>query len=119
MALQVGSFCYASLVEAGRATCSQFNPLTTINGNEIKTVTCAGSDLATGDLQLSVVVLDMLTNSSSTQTYSHALSYPPCIQQDYIDAAEVVIGAVLVIYVFWICGWKLLSFLGWTRGENA
>lgn len=118
MALQVGALCYASAIEAGRAACSQFNSVTTISGNEIKTVTCSSADPMTGALQLSIATTNTNTQNTTTQIVAQPLNYPPCIVQDYIDAIGVIISGLLVVFIVWHGGWRMLSFLGWTRGAQ-
>lgn len=116
MAFQVGVSCYATAADAGRAACSQFQPLTTISGNTVKTVSCSSADVITGDLNLSVISTDIPTNITTAQGITHSLSFPPCIQQDYLDAIEVVSASLLSVLVIWWCGMKLVNFLGWSRG---
>lgn len=118
MSLQVGALCYATAIEAGRAACSQFSSVTTINGDIIKTVTCSASDALTGDLQLSIASTDLISQITTTQIVAQPLNYPPCIAQDYIDAIELLIGALLVVFIVWHGGFRMLSFLGWTRGSQ-
>ena len=119
MSLQVGNTCYLSPVDAGAAACSQFSPISTINSVSVKQVTCSSADATTGALNLFVTSTDLTTNVTTSQTVQQVLSFPPCIQTDYFDAFEVVFGAVLGLYVIWLCSWKLLSYLGWSRGENV
>ncbi|MDP2144405.1 MAG: hypothetical protein Q8J80_09795 [Gallionella sp.] len=118
MALQVGAFCYASPVEAGRAACSQFQPSTVIYANEVKTVTCSGSDALTGDLLLQVVTTDTATQISTVQNITQSLTFPPCVQEDYIAYFGVIFGGLMAVYVIWLCGRWMLSFLDFNRGAN-
>jgi hypothetical protein len=119
MSLQVGSFCYASPGDAGRAACSQFQSSTTISGDSLKTVTCSGADETTGALLLDVVTTSASSGTSTTTQISQSISFPECVNQDYVEFLGVVFAGVLSVYILWLCGWRLLSFIGWTRGDNV
>lgn len=119
MSLQVGMSCYSTAAQAGRAACSQYQPLSTINGNILKTVSCSSADTSTGALHLDIVTTDTSTSSVSSVQVSQQITFSDCVNQDYIDAAAIIFPALLAVYVVWICGWKMLSFVGWSRGENA
>ena len=119
MSLQVGAFCYATPADAGRAACSQWQPVVNVSGNIIKSVTCYDINAVNGALFLRVATTDTSIPSTTFQNVSHLLSYPACVEQDYLVAAEIVIAGLLALYVTWLCGWKILSYLGWTRGENV
>jgi hypothetical protein len=118
MSLQVGTLCYSSAVEAGRAACSQFSPVSMLSGSTMKTASCASSDAITGALLVNVVTTDLSTNASSVVQISQTVSFPACVQQDYIDAAEIIIGALLGLWCVWFTGKKIIETLGFTRGEN-
>lgn len=119
MSLQVGAFCYATPVDAGRAACAQFSPITSVDGSgNVITLSCASSDATTGALNLQKIV----TAPGGAQTVSTVVelpSYPDCVQGDYIAAVEVVIPGLLVCWVLWFTGRSIMRFLGWSRGENA
>jgi len=119
MPFQVGMACYSTAVDAGRAACSAFENISTINGNIVKTVSCTSSDFATGALNLSIASTDIVTNITTTESISQLITFPPCVEGDYVEAAGIIFAGLLSIWCIWICGWKLLSFLGWSRGENA
>lgn len=117
MSLQVGASCYATAADAGRAACSQFSPVATLSGTTLKTVSCSASHATTGALLLDVVETDTVTQATTTTQVSQLVTFPPCVQQDYLDAAEVIISGLLAVWVIWYSGHKLISFLGWTRGS--
>ena len=117
MSLQVGSSCYASAVDAGRAACSQFQTIATINGNILKTVSCSSSDISTGALVLDVVTTDTTTAVTSTVQVNQLVTFPPCVEGDYIVAAEIIAGALLALWVIGYSGHKLIQFLSTNRGD--
>lgn len=119
MSMQVGASCYASSVDAGRAACASFDPVTTITASSVRTVTCASSDGVTGALNLSVSDTDIATNTTTITAISQLPAFPDCVQSDYVDAIGIIFAGLLSIWCIWICAWKLLSFLGWSRGENV
>jgi hypothetical protein len=119
VSLQVGAFCYANAVEAGRAACSQFQPVTSLSGTLFKTITCTGSDATTGSLSLDLKTFDTAALTMTEQTFSQSLNYSDCVNQDYVDAAEVIFPALVAVWVVWICGRKMMDVLGWSRGDHV
>ena len=119
MSLQVGTSCYATAVDAGRAACSQFEPVSTISGSIVKTVSCSSSDPSTGALILDINSIDSSTNAASSVQVTQNISFPPCVQQDYIDAAEVIAGSLLAFWVVGYAGYKIMALLDWSRGESV
>lgn len=116
MSLQVGAFCYATPADAGRAACSQFQNVSSVSGGTVQTVSCSGSD-SFGNLFLSVSSVSV-SGASSVQVVSQQVSFPPCVQQDYVDALEVVAGSILAVWVLIYTGHKILGLLGWSRGDG-
>lgn len=119
MSLQVGASCYATAVDAGRAACSQFQPLTSFNTTHVKSVTCTSSNPTTGTLNLNIVTTEISSGASSSVAVIQTLTYPPCVQSDYMEAAGIIFAALMAAYIVWFCGVKILSYLGWSRGDHA
>lgn len=116
MSYQVGSFCYASVVDAAGAACSRFVPVTSQNGNTVSTTSCTGVD-ASGNLLLSQVSTDITTNVSTTMNFSQMLSFPPCSQGDVLTAFETIASPFLLLIITIITGKKILAWVGWNRGD--
>jgi hypothetical protein len=119
VSLQVGSSCYASPADAGRAACSQFSPMLHVGDTTARTITCTSADASTGALNLKIVSTDLASSAVSVTTTQQLQDYPPCVQQDYIDSLEVVAGAFLGLWALYYFGRKVMQLLSWTRGENV
>jgi len=119
MAYQFGSACYASMADVGRADCAAFQPVTSVAGNIVKSVSCYGSNFTTGSLHLSVTTTDLNTSTSTFQNISHLRSYPACVQTDYLIAAEIIAGGLLALWCVWYGGMKLIDLLNWSRGDQT
>ena len=117
MSLQVGSFCYATDLDAGRAACSSFVPVTTIDSNGIRTASCSGID-ENGALQISVMTTDNF-NVSTSVVLSQQIAFPPCVQDDYLLAGEQIAGAFLAAACVIYGMWKIKSYLTWNRGDHV
>ena len=104
--VQVGSFCYASPVDAGPAACASFQPVTSSVSDTVTTLSCSGADTS-GNLviQRSVVVG---SGAPTITTFTQALAYPPCVQSDYFAAGEAIFGSVLTA---WCLIWGLRKIL--------
>lgn len=117
MSLQVGLSCYADAVNAGEAACASFVPVSSIDASGVRTVSCSGTDPLTGALQLNVAY----TPDGGTTIYttiSQLQSFPPCIQDDYLLAAEQVFGVLLAAWAIIYGAWKLKGFMHWNRGDR-
>jgi hypothetical protein len=121
MSYQVGAACYGTLVDAGIAACAQYSPVSTLvqDGAVIRTVSCSGADPSTGALNLTITSTPVDGSLGTSATVQQAITYSECQQFAYIEAAEVVFGAVLGLWVIWYGGYKVLSLLHWGRGDNA
>lgn len=117
MSFQVGASCFATAADAGRAACSQFPPVASISGDTVKTVSCSGSDGTSGALVLDIV--STASGVTTTSTISQPVTFGPCVQSDYVDAAEVVAGAALAVWAVWYGGKKVLQMLNWSRGSEV
>jgi hypothetical protein len=117
MSLQVGSFCYADAIEAGRAACSQFQPVSHLSDTVASTIYCSSSDATTGALNLSIVSTNILSGVVTTQTTQQRMDFMPCVLSDYVDFIGVIFGGIMTVWVVWYFGKKLLALLNWGRGE--
>ena len=117
MSLQVGSFCYADIVQAGRAACSQFPVVSHISDTVASTLSCASSDATTGALNLSIVSTNLSSGVVTTITTQQRMDFMPCVLSDYVDFFGVIFGGIMTVWVVWYFGKKLLALLNWGRGE--
>jgi hypothetical protein len=119
MAYQVGLACYATFADAGAAACSSFVPISSITATDYKYVDCGGSDPVSGALYLAVRTTNISTGTITFNTIVQPIDFQPCMWSDFVAAIEICFGAALGVWAIWHGGKKLLSFLGWSRGENA
>lgn len=97
MSYQVGAACYATVVDAGGAACTAYAPVSTLvsDGAILRTASCSSVDSTTGALNLQITSTPVDGTASTTAIVSQTISYPACIQADYILAGEIVAGALL------------------------
>lgn len=121
MSYQVGAACYATVVDAGAAACAQYAPVSTLvqDGAVIRTVSCTSVDPVTGALNLSIASTSVDGALNSTTTVQQQITFPNCQQFAYMDAAKVVFGALLGLWVVVYCGKKLIEVINWGRGEST
>jgi regulator of PEP synthase PpsR (kinase-PPPase family) len=119
MSLQVGSFCYADAVAAGRAACSQFQPVSHISDTVASTLSCSSADATTGALNLSIVSTNLSTMVVTTSTTQQLQDYMSCVLGDYMDFFGTIFAALMLLYLTWFFGQKILRTLNWGRGENV
>lgn len=115
MALQVGGSCYATQADAAAAACSQFNVAPFQDATTIQTSTCTGTSF--GYLLLVNKKVDKVTNITTTTSNTLYPSFPPCIEQDYLVAAEIIFGGLLGLWAVSYAGMKVVNFLNFTRGS--
>lgn len=118
MSHQVGSFCYASLADAGMAACSNFAPVTTIVAGAVSTVSCE-SATPTGALNLKLVSTPIDGTASTTKTITQPLAYLDCQHQQYWDAGLIIFGYTLALVATCWPLWKFANYLGWGRGSES
>jgi hypothetical protein len=117
MSFQVGSSCYATQADAGAAACSQFVPVYSQDATNFYSTTCASAS-ATGALNLQNVTTKISNGAITTKLIAVMQSYPACIETDYLVAGETIAGALFGLWAIAYAGYKILSFLGWSRGQN-
>jgi hypothetical protein len=118
MSVQVGAYCFATSVDAAPHACAAFVPVTQVNGSSVSTVGCSSAN-PDGSLAMYRVNADSGTGAQTTVAFTMALDYPPCVQSDYVDAAEALAGPVLACLVACWGLWKLTSYLGWGRADGS
>lgn len=118
MSFQVGAFCYATSVDAGRAACSQFQNVSSLSPTQVQTVSCSGVDPASGSLLLNISSVDVGTGASSVQVVAQQISFPPCVQQDYLDALEYCAGGVLTLWGLYIGYMHIVRLIESHRGSE-
>lgn len=111
MSFQVGAFCYPSPGDAGRAACTNFELQTSIDGTNIRTVSCSGADPTTGALQLDVATTDISTNVVSSVQIYQPITFSECMQQDVINAVGILIGAALGVWAVMYGLYKVYQML--------
>ena len=117
MSLQVGSFCFASQLDAATAACSAFTTLHYSDRFVLQSTSCTGVTPA-GALMLQVSSTNIRNGITSVANYTQLEAYPPCNESSYIAAAETIFGAVLVLWMLIYTGRKLVNFADWSRGSN-
>jgi hypothetical protein len=117
MALQVGDSCYATQLDAAIATCAIFQPVYYQDATYAYSLSCVGTD---GISRLSLVrtKTTISTNTSVTTNFTQALAYPPCQQDAQLAAYETIFGGVLALFAICYGGYKVISFLGYSRGSH-
>jgi len=118
MALQVGDSCYATPFDAGVAACAFFSAPPFQNTTQLVTSQCVGTQAGTGSLIIQTRTTTFATNSTTAVNSTLLQGYPPCVETDYLVAGEVIAGALLSLWAIGYCGYKVLSFLGWSRGDS-
>jgi len=118
MSLQVGLACYETAVYAGQAACASFVPVSNIDAAGVRSVSCSGADSSTGALQLTVAFTPT-GGATSYSTISQLQSFSPCMQQDYIQAAEIIFGVLLAAWAIVYGAYKVTQLLHWNRGDHV
>lgn len=119
MSYQVGSLCYISKADAAVPACSAFQPVSSLNGNILTTVSCSGVN-ADGSLAMVRSVVDASTSTAPVVTsFSQVLDYGPCTQGDYVEAFNSLLGPVLALAVACWGLWRMASYLGWGRADSS
>lgn len=120
MSYQVGLFCYSNLSEAGQAACVSFSPVSSMidSGKYLRTISCQSASPITGALQLRVITTPLDgSGMTSTSTVEQSIAFPECQYQKYVDASEIIVGALLAC-IFSAYGlWKIRSILNWSRSD--
>lgn len=121
MSYQVGSACYATVVEAGGAACAAFTPVTSLvlDGSAVRTVSCTSADSSTGALHLQITSTPVDGSAGTTAVVSQSISYPDCMQADYVAAGEVIAGALLAAWAGIYGLQAIRNYLNWARGDNS
>jgi hypothetical protein len=121
MSYQVGSACFATVVEAGGAACAAFAPVSTLvsNGTVLRTVSCSSADLSTGALNLQITSTPVDGSATTTATISQVISYPDCKQADYVAAGEVILGALLAAWALCYGPYAVTRLLNSSRGDAS
>lgn len=121
MSFQVGSACYATVVDAGVAACAQYEPVSTLiqDGAVIRTVSCSSADATTGALILNISSTPVDGSAGTVATVHQAITYADCQQFAWVQAAEVVFAALLGLWAVCYGGYKIISLLRWGRGDSA
>lgn len=121
MSYQVGSACYATLVDAGGAACSAYSPVSGLveNGAKLRTVSCTSSDASTGALNLQITTTAVDGSGSTTATVSQLISFPTCSQGDYLAAGEMIFGAILAVWAAVYGVNEVRKLLTWGRGDAS
>jgi hypothetical protein len=118
MALQVGGSCYATVVDAGAAACAEYNQAGFMDATNIYTTTCTSANATTGVLNLSVITTKISTNVSTVKALTVSPAYPPCNEPAHLAAYETIFGGVLALFAICYGGYKVISFLGYSRGSH-
>lgn len=121
MSFQVGSACYATVVDAGVAACAQYAPVSTLiqDGAVIRTVSCSSADATTGALNLNISSTPVDGSAGTVATVQQAITYADCQQFAWVQAAEVVFAALLGLWAVCYAGYKIISLLRWGRGDSV
>ena len=120
MSYQVGLLCYATLPHAGQAACTNFVPITsfTDGATHLRTVSCQSASTTSGALQLKISTTSLDgTNSAVFSTVEQNIAFPDCQYQQYVDASELIAGALLACFFSAYGLWKIRSYLDWSRGD--
>jgi len=120
MSYQVGSSCFATVVDAGAAACTAFVPVSQFidNGAAVRTVSCGSSDAQSGALKLTISTAPIDGTPGTVATVVQQQAYPNCTQQDYVDAGLSITGAVLALIGTCFPLWALHRWLtAQTRAE--
>lgn len=119
MSYQVGSLCYATKADAAVPACSAFTPVSSLNGSLLTTVSCAGVN-PDGSLSMVRSVVDTAAPAAPVvTTFAQVLDYGPCIQSDYVEAFNSLLGPVLAVVVMCWGLWRISSYLGWGRADAS
>lgn len=118
MSYQVGAFCFASLGDSGAAACSRFVPVSSVDGVSLRTVSCESSDPVTGALNLKISVSPLDGSASSYSAISQQIAFSDCQESQYWEAFSIFAGVIITAWALVWCGWKVASFLGFSRGEQ-
>jgi hypothetical protein len=119
MAVQVGSVCFASEVEAAPHACATFQPVSGVAGSQLVTIGCSAAN-ADGTLSMYRSVADSTGSGTPTvSAFTQSMVHPPCVESDYLTAYEGVAGAVLgVVCAAWGL-WRIAGYLGWGRADQS
>lgn len=121
MSFQVGSACYATVVDAGVAACAQYAPVSNLvqDGAVIRTVSCTSADATTGALNLNISSSPVDGSPGTIAIVQQAITFPDCQQFAWVQAAEVYFAACLGLATVCYCGYKIISLLRWGRGDSV
>lgn len=120
MSVQVGALCYATPVDAGAPSCAAWQPISTLNGSMLTTVSCSGIRPADGALLMTRSVVDTATTNEPTLTgFVQVLDYPPCVQDEYRTYVNALLGPILAVVVVCWALWRINSYLGWGRADAS
>lgn len=119
MSYQVGAACYATVVDAGVAACAAYAPISTLvsNGAVIRTISCTSADAVTGALKLQITSTPVSGGASTIAQVKQVISYSPCVQSDYVAAAELIFAAILSVWAALYGVNAIRRYLDWSRGE--
>ncbi len=121
MSYQVGSACFSNPVQAGRAACAAFTPLSSLvlGGTVLRTVSCTSADSSSGHLNLQITSTTLDGSSSTTSIIAQSVSYSDCKQSDYVAAGESIFGAVLAAWAICYAPYVIMRFLNSYRGDQS
>lgn len=121
MSYQSGGWCYAQKVDALPSACASFVPLSSLQGTVLTTVSCTGVNVETGVLVMSKSVVDtsIIPPVPVVTAFTQALDFAPCVESQYVNAFEALLPPVLLCIVSCWGLWKIASYLGWGRGDQA
>lgn len=114
MSYQVGNFCYATDFDAANAQCAAYTPISSITSGVLTATTCNNAT-TDGYVNLFVTKTNLTTGVTTTSFVLVPEAAGSCIYPDVADAAEVIIGGLLSLYVIWVCGWRIINLIGWSR----
>lgn len=118
MAVQVGGFCYAAASDAGPAACAAFSPVSSISGNFLSTVGCSSANFD-GNLTMYRSVVDMTSQAAPVlSTFTQKFYFPLCVEGEILIALQGIAGPVLGVLVSAWGLFKIMSYLGWSRGDK-
>lgn len=116
MALQVGALCFADAVSAGAAACSATMPTTQVVGTNLVSSSCSGVD-SLGALLIKTTAYPLDGTAASVPVVIAVTpAFGDCLTPALVDAGLAIMLALLVAWVPIYAVWKIIQWLGFTRG---
>lgn len=121
MGYAVHGTCLEDIPSANRVYCAQFSSEPQINSDGSYFLLSCNIQATDGAIRITRTYVSPTGTVSNYNTYP-SLFYPPCVDNQYVDASLQIFAAILASWATWYCvAWLYRwfdNYIHWSRGDD-